>query len=101
MHGLNLTGQPEMDRVLSFRAAQKYVTEMYEFRSSTLFVPTAQYAIVNDKISCNGIHHYYGHADTYYHIGQAFGTGMIQLLSSKSTSNDIPIHLNNITTTTS
>jgi hypothetical protein len=81
MHGMNVTG-PGTDRVLALRAAQHSVTLMEEFKDTTLFVRTAPYTVMNGTVY-NGIYHYYGRADTYFHIGQAFGRGMLQLLKNK------------------
>jgi hypothetical protein len=35
---------------------------------------------VANETSYNGGYHYYGRADTYFHIGKAFGDGMLQLM---------------------
>jgi hypothetical protein len=78
MHGLNPGGR-EAGRVQALRAAQKNVCQYDEFLNNTLFVPTAPYAVLNDT-TYNGIHHYYGRADTYYHIGQAFGLAMKRMV---------------------
>ena len=78
MHGLNPGGR-EAGRVYGLRAAQQNVCQYAEFRNNTIFVPTAAYAVLNGTIY-NGIHHYYGRADTYYHIGQAFGVAMNRML---------------------
>jgi hypothetical protein len=81
MHGLNPTG-PDAGRVLTMRAAQENVCKMKEFKSNTVFVRTAQYAVLNST-AYNALAHYYGRADTIYHIGQAFGKSMIKLLSGR------------------
>jgi hypothetical protein len=80
MHGLNYTGVGS-DRVYATRQAQRDVSLLPEFQSNTLFVPTASYAVVNGT-TYNGIHHYYGRADTYFHIGKALAEGMKTLLYS-------------------
>jgi hypothetical protein len=82
MHGLNYTGQGA-DRVQAFRKAQRDVTLLPEFAASTLFVPTASYAVLNGT-TYNGIHHYYGRADTYFHVGKALGEGMATLLAGST-----------------
>ena len=79
MHGLNISGHPEEARVLGIRAAQRNVCMSDEFVNTTIFVPTAQHAVL-DGATYNGIYHYNGRADTYYHIGQDFGNAMIQIL---------------------
>jgi hypothetical protein len=83
MHGLNPTGR-EAGRVLALRSAQERVCQLPEFLRNTLFVHTAQYAVVNDTTTYNGMHHYYGRADTYYHIGQAFGVVMMKLTNRRN-----------------
>ena len=79
MHGPNPTGK-EANRVFALRAAQKNVCTSVEFQNNTIFVPTAQYAVTNGT-TYNAIYHYYGRADTYYHIGQAFGNAMYQIVT--------------------
>jgi hypothetical protein len=78
MHGLNPGGW-EARRVHALRAAQKNVCQYDEFLNNTLFVPTAQFAVLNGT-TYNGIYHYNGRADTVYHIGQAFGLGMHRMV---------------------
>lgn len=79
MHGPNPDGK-EAGRVFAVRAAQQNVCLYPEFQNNTIFVPTASYAVLNGA-TYNGIFHYYGRADTYYHIGQAFGMAMHQMLA--------------------
>ena len=83
MHG-NLSGHKEnwVTRVQTFRAMQKGVTEMEEFRNSSIFVPTTPY-VVNNGTTYNGQYHYNGRADTFYHIGKALGRGALRLLEGK------------------
>ena len=73
---------PEGRRILAMRKAERGVALQDEFRNSTLFVPTAQYA-VNNGTTYNGDYHYNGRADTYCHIGHAFGEAMLQLIGKK------------------
>jgi hypothetical protein len=80
MHGANYHGQGA-DRVLRMRAAQKAATLLPEFRSSSRFVPTTPYVVLNDTKTYGGNYHYNGRADTYYHIGKAFGRAMLALLA--------------------
>ena len=79
MHGLDPGGK-EAGRVYAIRAAQQSVCQYTEFQNNTLFVPTASYAVLNDT-TYNGIYHYYGRADTYYHIGKAFGIAMNRMVN--------------------
>ena len=78
MHGEHPYGRGT-DRILGLRAAQHSVTLLPEFVNTTLFVRTAPYAVLNETIY-NGIYHYNGRADTYFHIGQALGQGMLTLM---------------------
>jgi hypothetical protein len=78
MSGLNVTGRGA-DRILQLRAAQQHVCQRFELQNTTRFVRTAPYAVL-DGMQYNGIYHYYGRADTYYHIGKALGNSMIELL---------------------
>jgi hypothetical protein len=86
MHGLNPGGR-EAGRVYAMRAAQQNVCQYAEFQNNTIFVPTALYAVLNGT-TYNGIHHYYGRADTYFHIGQAFGVAMNRILVQ----NELTLH---------
>lgn len=95
MHGVNVTGRGA-DRVMALRAAEKKVTMEAEFCNTTVFVPTAQYVIANGT-AYNGGYHYFGRADTYYHIGKAFGEAMLSLVvnaggqhSQRDVSRDAP-----------
>jgi hypothetical protein len=86
MHGVNVTGKGA-DRVLAMRVAERGVTMLEEFSNNTLFVPTAPYVVANGT-RYNQDFHYYGRADTYYHIGQAFGRGMLELMTKRDTRKD-------------
>jgi hypothetical protein len=68
MSGMSPEGKGS-DRILALRAAQHSVTLLEEFQNTTLFVRTAPYAVLNGT-NYNGIYHYNGRADTYFHIGQ-------------------------------
>jgi len=81
MHGLNPQGRG-VNRILAMRAAEHSVTLMKEFKNNTLFVRTAPYAVLNGT-NYNGIYHYNGRADTYFHIGQAFGKGMLHMMNHR------------------
>mmetsp|Transcript_21845 Transcript_21845/g.28252 ORF Transcript_21845/g.28252 Transcript_21845/m.28252 type:complete len:455 (-) Transcript_21845:38-1402(-) len=81
-HGLHPNGDDRRRRVLEFRAEVKGVTHLKEFQNNTLYVPTAQYALLDRNVErYNKGFHYYGRPDTYYYIGKALGEGMVQLLT--------------------
>lgn len=90
MHGDGLTQTipDKRKRVLGLRAAQKRVTELDEFNSNTLFIRTAPYAVFGRE-KYDEIYHYNGRADTYLHIGKAFGNGMLQLLERRLGSSEL------------
>lgn len=71
------------DRHLAMRQAELSVTLLPEFLNSTLYVRTAPYMVENGT-TYNGGYHYNGRADTYYHLGKAFGRGMLQLMNNRS-----------------
>lgn len=80
MHGINPDAR-FADRVFALRSAQYNACNKYaEFQSTTAFVPTAIYAVVNDTVTYESLSHYYGRADTIYYIGQAMGKGMSNLI---------------------
>jgi hypothetical protein len=81
MHGVNPV-RYDADLAIALRAAQKNVCESAEFQSNTKFAPTSQYAVLDDT-EYDGIHHYYGRADTYYDIGLSFGEAMYNLLQER------------------
>jgi Carbohydrate esterase, sialic acid-specific acetylesterase len=80
MHGLNPTGRGS-DQVKRLRKTQLEVTQLEEFRNNTLFVRTAPFVVANGS-SYEGFYHYNGRADTIFHIGEAFGRGMLQLMNN-------------------
>lgn len=82
MSGMNVTGR-SAERVLGIRTAQESVCQQKEFQNTTRFVRTAPFAVL-DGITYNGIYHYYGRADTFFHIGQHLGYGMIDILLNHS-----------------
>jgi Carbohydrate esterase, sialic acid-specific acetylesterase len=83
MGGVHPTGRGS-DRILAMEAAQRVVTLLPEFIHNSQFVPTAKYAVVDDPAhQYNGVYHYYGRADTYYHIGQAMGLALLKFLIRK------------------
>jgi hypothetical protein len=77
MHGTNVTN----NRVRGLRLAQQNVCLKDEFLHTTRFIRTAPFAVLNG-INYDGIHHYNGRADTYFHAGTAFGNGMIDLFEN-------------------
>jgi hypothetical protein len=42
--------------------------------------------VIKDGESFDGDYHYYGRADTFFHIGHAFGKGVLQLIAQIETS---------------
>jgi Carbohydrate esterase, sialic acid-specific acetylesterase len=81
MHGNDERFIPEfaMSRIMKIRSSQLLVTKMDEFLENTLFASTSQYAVL-DGDRFGGVYHYCGRADTFFHIGQAFGRSMLSLL---------------------
>jgi Carbohydrate esterase, sialic acid-specific acetylesterase len=67
------------DQAVTLRAAQRQACAA---SSATKFVPTVQFAVLNST-KYDGIHHYYGRADTIFHIGKALGEGMLELLAGQ------------------
>jgi hypothetical protein len=47
---------------------------------NVVFVPTSPYLVTGQQ-DFDGVHHYFGRADTFVQIGKAFGREIIQLLS--------------------
>ncbi|MEK6238276.1 MAG: sialate O-acetylesterase, partial [Planctomycetales bacterium] len=66
------------DRVLAFRGFQSAVAEMEEFRETTRFVRTSPHLRTEPAYAKPFL--YYGNAETFYLIGDAFGKGMIDVL---------------------
>jgi hypothetical protein len=95
MHGLTPTGRGR-DRVLQFRASQLNVTLLPEFVNNTAYVPTSPFVPSNDTNTTYGSRcHYFGRADTYYHIGKAFGQAAIKLmLDTRNTSRTLTVPKN-------
>lgn len=81
MAGLHPTGRGS-DRVLKIRQEMREVTLDPNFYDSSIYVTTAEYVRPNGT-SYNGGYHYFGRADTYYHIGKAFGRGMLEILGQR------------------
>ncbi|GKY90997.1 hypothetical protein MPSEU_000072500 [Mayamaea pseudoterrestris] len=72
-------------RVLAFRKHQYDVTQQKEFRGNTIFVKTAEYMVFGEE-TFNQPFHYNGRADTFFHIGQALGRGMLKLIQDSVSS---------------
>jgi len=92
MHGPHPSGKGS-DRVYAMRAAEKSVTVMPEFRDTSRFVATSSYMVMNGT-TYNGGYHYNGRADTYYHIGKAFGRALFQLLPTVTPFTSYQLHPN-------
>ena len=69
---------------MSFRGQQESVSKMPEFKDTVRYVQTGPF-IVADGPQFDGGYHYRGRADTFFHIGRAFGEAMVPLLSKKPT----------------
>ncbi|MBA2115500.1 sialate O-acetylesterase [Bremerella alba] len=66
------------EKHFAFRKMQEDVSKLPEFKGNVAFVKTSPY-IVSDGESFDGGYHYYGRADTFFHIGHAFGEAMLKL----------------------
>jgi hypothetical protein len=67
---------PTSPGVKAVKEAQLNVVELFA-SPSVVFVPTSPY-VVEGGLSFDGIHHYYGRADTILAIGNAFGQEIIR-----------------------
>ena len=68
----------------SLRKAQKGAADMPEFKGTTAFVETAAITDAGRASTTqtyDGSYHYFGHANTYYRIGDSFGRAMLTLLN--------------------
>jgi len=70
------------EKHFTFRKMQEDVSKLPEFQGNVAFVKTSPY-IVKDGESFDGGYHYYGRADTFFHIGHAFGEAMVDLTKQK------------------
>ena len=81
--GVNATGRG-VDRYYAMQHAERSVTFYDEFHNTTLYVPTGRYMSTHLRTdpdeTYNGPYHYDGRADVYYHIGRAFGHGILSLM---------------------
>jgi Carbohydrate esterase, sialic acid-specific acetylesterase len=82
MHGLTPTGKGT-DRAMYLRASERNVTLMPEFVSNTKYVPTSPFVVLNATEQYGYMYHYGARADTYYHIGKAFGYALIKFLNKR------------------
>lgn len=78
--GLHPSGRGS-DRHVAIRRIQEQVAHQMEFRNNTRFVKTSPY-VIDKAESFAGGYHYYGRADTFCHIGKAFGQAMLELLQT-------------------
>ncbi len=67
------------DKIVPFRQIQEEVANMEEFRDKARFVKTSTYVIADEE-RYDGVYHYWGRADTFIHIGRAFGQAMLGML---------------------
>jgi alpha-galactosidase len=70
---------PDKDKIFAIRRSQEEVASLKEYKGKVRFVKTSIY-VDNDAQQFNGIHHYWGRADTFCHIGRAFGKAMLVLI---------------------
>lgn len=70
---------------LNFRRIQKSVAERSEFKRTVAFVKTSPF-VIGDEESFDGGYHYYGRADTFLNIGEAFGKAMLLMC------HDLPVN---------
>ncbi len=64
------------EKHLTFRRKQKSVAQRPEFKRTVAFVKTSPF-VIKDAESFDGGYHYFGRADTFYSIGESFGTAML------------------------
>ena len=69
---------------MSFRAQQESVSKMPEFKGRVRYAKTSPF-IVTDGPGFDGGYHYRGRADTFFHIGEAFGKAMVRMVKDKPT----------------
>lgn len=65
-----------------FRAMQAAVAKRKEFAGTVSYVPTSPY-VIKEKPSFDGGYHYFGRADTFFYIGDAFGNSVLEMQDSK------------------
>ena len=69
---------------MSFRAQQAAPSKMPEFKGTVRYVPTGLY-VIQDKPSFDGGYHYYGRADIFFKMGEAFGKAMVPMVKPAPT----------------
>ncbi|MBI1246583.1 sialate O-acetylesterase [bacterium] len=67
------------EKHFKFRKMQEDVSKLPEFQGNVRFVKTSPY-IVKDGESFDGGYHYYGRADTFFHIGHDFGDAVVDMV---------------------
>ena len=78
--GINPPAQNHFhEQILTMRRSQRAVTFFNDFRYTSRYVMTSTYIVENGS-QYDGNYHYFGRADTYIQVGQAFGQTMSQLL---------------------
>jgi len=101
MHGYNLP-RHAAGRILAMRAKQEQVALKQEFRGTAIFVRTAEFAFnQSDGPEFDDPHydwsagpvyepveHYWGRADTFFHIGKALGLGALELMGISALDDD-------------
>lgn len=74
-------------KTVLLRTAQTNVASSPDFRNNTIVATTKQYwmgigptnKVTAEELSYDKSYHYYGRADTMYHMGEEFGKAMLQL----------------------
>lgn len=83
-HGYLNDDMPEtyaMNNVRTVREAQEGVTLLPQFQNNTKFVTTHEFVVYGpNETQYDGIHHFWGRADTYFEIGRAFGKAALALI---------------------
>lgn len=69
------------EKHFNFRKMQEDVSKLPEFQGTVRYVKTSPY-VIGDGDSFDGGYHYYGRADTFYKIGEAFGEAIVPLVQS-------------------
>lgn len=75
------------EKHFTFRKIQEDVSKLPEFGGTVGFVKTSPY-VIGKSDSFDGGYHYYGRADTFYKIGEAFGEAMVDLVKKPSTKSE-------------
>jgi len=68
----------------TFRANQAAISKRAEFAGNLIFVPTREFLRPREQSPNVGHgHHWFGNAESYFLIGDAFGQAMLELLGTK------------------